>query len=441
MQAGCAGLSESGIIEHVFETMLTEALDRLDAALAEVTDTNWSGVDAAALSAAFQRLEAHARRRDAVEHHLVAEIDARGIAHEAACRTTAAYLRALCNITPGDAKRRTVAARNLAPGRTFTGTPTPPIYARTAAAESAGVLSGSHAAVITRTIERLPAAVAAEHDLALEADLVRQSAVLDPAQLAVYARHAAYALDQDGVLADEAYRERTRHLTYRQRPDGSVHGEFDLTAPCGEALLSVLDSLAAPRPSTENGRDTRTAAERNHDGLLDLCTRALRDGGLPAAGGTSATILLTITEEQLRERAGLVTTGHGALISLPLALKIATDAEVIPVVFKGAREIAAYGQSQRIATPTQRRVLAARDQGCAFPGCAIPPDWCETHHAPDFQLSRRTRVDELVLLCGYHHREHERLGWTCRMIDGRPHFTPPAWVDASRTPLLNRARR
>ena len=105
------------------------------------------------------------------------------------------------------------------------------------------------------------------------------------------------------MLADEAYRDRHRALTIAQRVDGSAHVQGELTAPCAEALLTMLDSLAAPRPETDGVKDTRTPGERNHDGLLDGLNRLLVDGGLPSTGGVNATILLTITEEQLRERA------------------------------------------------------------------------------------------------------------------------------------------
>ena len=73
--------------------------------------------------------------------------------------------------------------------------------------------------------------------------------------------------------------------------------------------------------------------------------------------------------------------------------------------------------------------MIARDLGCSFPGCTAPPAWCQAHHITDFSLTHRTSVDDGTLLCGFHHREHPRLGWTCRMIDGNPHWTPPHWLD------------
>ena len=104
------------VLEHVFESEMEDALDGLDAALQRLTTLDLSRLDAPALALAFQRLEAHSRRRDSVEHGVVREIDLRGVALEAGCRNTASYLRGLSNIAPSDAKRRVDAARRPGAG-------------------------------------------------------------------------------------------------------------------------------------------------------------------------------------------------------------------------------------------------------------------------------------------------------------------------------------
>ncbi len=110
----------------------------------------------------------------------------------------------------------------------------------------------------------------------------------------------------------------------------------------------------------------------------------------------------------------------------------------MPVVLTKTREITAYGDTHRIFTEGQRLAMIARDQGCSFPGCSVGPAWCQAHHITDFAISRRTSVDDGTLLCGFHHREHPKLGWTCHMIDGTPHWTPPPWLDPDQTPRRNR---
>jgi hypothetical protein len=128
----------------------------------------------------------------------------------------------------------------------------------------------------------------------------------------------------------------------------------------------------------------------------------LRTNLLPECGGVAATIMLTITDEQIQTHHGTVTTGHGAHISAELALTLAGDARIMPVVLDKTRQITEYRPTHRIFTEGQRLAMIARDQGCSFPGCTAPPAWCQAHHITDFTITRRTCVDDGTLLCGFH---------------------------------------
>jgi hypothetical protein len=133
--------------------------------------------------------------------------------------------------------------------------------------------------------------------------------------------------------------------------------------------------------------------------------------------------------DQLEARTGVVTTAHGGLISVRQALQIAAEADIVPVVVGDASGVLGYGLSRRTASIGQRRALAARDGGCSFPGCDRPPDWCETHHVIAWADGGRTDIENLTLLCGFHHREHHKRGWSCHMSNGIPHWRPPRWID------------
>lgn len=50
-----------------------------------------------------------------------------------------------------------------------------------------------------------------------------------------------------------------------------------------------------------------------------------------------------------------------------------------------------------------RRAVAARDGHCRWPGCEIPPGWCETHHVKHWQHGGETSIANGVLLCSRHH--------------------------------------
>jgi hypothetical protein len=95
------------------------------------------------------------------------------------------------------------------------------------------------------------------------------------------------------------------------------------------------------------------------------------------------------------------------------------------------------GRARRTATAGQRLALAARDGGCSFPACDRPPDWCESHHVTPWTDGGPTDVNNLTLVCGFHHREHAKRGWAVYMVDGLPEWIPPRWIDPQQTPRRN----
>ena len=73
---------------------------------------------------------------------------------------------------------------------------------------------------------------------------------------------------------------------------------------------TILDTLARPVPDDDTGEsDRRSPAQRRHDALLDAGRRLLRSGALPDCGGAPATVLVTLTLDQLEARTGLATAG------------------------------------------------------------------------------------------------------------------------------------
>ncbi|HWN34223.1 MAG TPA: DUF222 domain-containing protein, partial [Pseudonocardia sp.] len=56
------------------------------------------------------------------------------------------------------------------------------------------------------------------------------------------------------------------------------------------------------------------------------------------------------------------------------------DAKITPVVLGGDGQPLDVGREKRCVTPAQRKAIAARDGGCAHPGCDRTPIWCQIHH-------------------------------------------------------------
>jgi hypothetical protein len=145
-----------------------------------------------------------------------------------------------------------------------------------------------------------------------------------------------------------------------------------------------------------------------------------------------------MTTEAFATGEGTATTGHGTLVHASTARQWAGDDGTLvqPVWINRDRRIEALGTPCRIFTRQQRHALIVRDGGCSFPGCDAPPQYCEAHHVLSWADGGPTDISNGCLLCAYHHREFERLGWICQMIDGIPYWTPPAWL-GDQTPIRN----
>ena len=92
------------------------------------------------------------------------------------------------------------------------------------------------------------------------------------------------------------------------------------------------------------------------------------------------------------------------------------------------------GRATRTIPDGLRRAVAARDRGCAHPGCDRPPSWCECHHIVPWECGGETKLSNLAMLCRVHHRQIHSTEWICRIRDGLPEFIPPAWIDPERRP-------
>jgi hypothetical protein len=133
-------------------------------------------------------------------------------------------------------------------------------------------------------------------------------------------------LNPDGDFTDED-RARRRGVTLgAQARDGMTQLRGWLTPAARAALEAVLAKLAAPgmaNPDDPNpvldgapapeaiDRDTRTAAQRNHDALHTAARAVLASGELGQHNGLPASIIVTTTLRELEAGVGTALTGGG----------------------------------------------------------------------------------------------------------------------------------
>src|SRR5689334_7080899 len=418
---------------------LATAIDSLAAAVDALLGCELSVEAAPELAESFARLEVQRRRLVAVDHRLVAELRERGIAGEYGRTGTADLLCELTRISPAEATARVRAADDLGPRREVSGARLAPLFARVADAQREGAISVEHARVIRTTVAALPDKASFELAGPVEQFLADQARHLDPKHLGAVAQRLLATIDPDGAAPSEEEQQRRRDLTLTRTTTGVGRVDGLVTDECVAVWTPILNSLAAPQPGVDGTPDPRTPGQRRHDALLEAGRRLLRSGTLPDCGGLPTAVTLSLRAEDLDHGSGVAVTDTGDPISWTAAMRLIDQCELFTTVFDRHGAILAAGRTARCANRTQRRALAARDGGCCFPGCTRPAAWCEAHHVIPWLAGGRTDIDNLVLLCGFHHREFERQGWLVRMTDGVPEWIPPPWLDPAQTPRRNTA--
>jgi hypothetical protein len=86
------------------------------------------------------------------------------------------------------------------------------------------------------------------------------------------------------------------------------------------------------------------------------------------------------------------------------ALRLACDASLLVVDEDAVGNVLNIGRRSRIIPAAMSRALAIRDGGCQFPGCC-ETRFVEGHHIKHWAHGGDTKLENLVTLCRYHHRE------------------------------------
>lgn len=173
-----------------------------------------------------------------------------------------------------------------------------------------------------------------------------------------------------------------------------------MTGAAGLALRTAVDALLPPPVAG----DTSTATQRRHDALEDLAYSFLETTNTRTTGGEKPHLNVHVDIDALKgEPGGLHETTAGQVLAVETIRQLACDASVARIVFGPESEILDVGRKTRIVHPGLRRAAVARDRHCQHPGCQRPAPWCDTHHIIHWADGGETKLDNLTLLCRYHH--------------------------------------
>ena len=320
-----------------------------------------------------------------------------------------------------------------------------------AAAMAVGRVNLAQGRAIVASLERLPRtgqfAVSAEQSAAAEAHLVELAEEHDAKALRVLGRRVFEVIAPDladqfegrALEREEAEALRRTTLTMWEDDGGTCHGRFRLPAVHGQMLTKMILAISSPAraagagvsdagadAAAQCGIDPDLPTPVRHGIALTQLLESVQAKDLPRAGGCGATIVVSMTLDQLLAKldaAGVCTLDTGGRISASEARRLACSAGIIPMVLGGRGQVLDVGRTRRLHTEAMRLAMGVRDGGCTAIDCAVPPGLCHAHHDNPWSEGGHTNVQTGRLVCPHHHRRiHDPRYQTKHLPDGKISF-------------------
>ena len=174
-------------------------------------------------------------------------------------------------------------------------------------------------------------------------------------------------------------------------------------------VARALDRLARRIPVMPGEEDEFFIAARRADALVALASaRISQDPDLDRA-----TVVLHASVDALASADRGVEIEGGGVAHAETARRLACDARLQTVIEDGAGDPITLGRTRREPTAWMVRQQRYRDHGCTFPGCGSRL-FTHAHHIVWWDRGGRTDLNNLILMCTFHHRLVHEYGWSVK---------------------------
>ena len=325
---------------------------------------------------------------------LVGEVDRKRAWHGSGARDLAHWLQMRCGISNWKARRWIAAAHALES------------LPRTSEAFSTGDLG------IDKVVELTRFATAET-----EGDLIRWGK-----RVSCWAirRKADLVVQQSIDEAKEA--EKARSLSWWYFEENRRFGlQAELPAADGAVVAKALERLAETLPTMPGEEGGAFADARRADALAALCSSRLASDADP----DRATVVVHAQLDGLISGEGGCEIEGGPAIHPETARRLLCEARVQSVIEDGTRQPVGLGRLSREPSAWMMRQLRYRDVECRFPGCGSTR-FTQAHHIRWWEDGGPTDLDNLLLVCTFHHKLVHEMGWSVKgAADGRATWFRP----------------
>jgi 5-methylcytosine-specific restriction endonuclease McrA len=348
---------------------------------------------------------------------LVGEFDAiGGMKHWTGFKSLAHWLSWSCAMTPGVAREHVRVARALRRMPTIAGL------------LREGRLSYSKVREVTRVV-----------DVVDEARLAGLALTATAAQLA---KMISGFRSADGMRIPQQTK---RSVTWHEREDGMIDVRTRLPKEEAAVLIAAMDvardQFGPPPPKPDPAGDCRepapgVGAYSKADALLDVARVFLNTAPQDRSGEDRTLVVVHVSADNLggvpagtsQPAEAVCQIENVGSIETATAQRLACDNPVLGAVVDKHGRMLALGRTRRLVSTAQRRALMIRDHGmCQYPGCHQTRH-LKAHHLIPWILGGRTDLENLILLCQWHHTavheggisiSNEPDGWLFTKPDGQ----------------------
>ncbi|MFN2526660.1 MAG: DUF222 domain-containing protein [Actinomycetota bacterium] len=256
-----------------------------------------------------------------------------------------------------------------------------------------------------------------------ERDLIRWGRRVTAATI----RHRA-DLAQRASLDETQQAERERYLRWWWFDDGRrlwMEGQFP--AAQGTAIVKALKSVADSIPSSPEDADAPIRRFAEEMDLERRCADALHALAMTSIAEDADVDRATVVVHTTLMSTGDVISSEvegGPVLHPEIARRLACDARLEFVLTDADGNALGIGRRSRSVPPWLMRQLRHRDRGCTFPGCGRR-SFLQAHHIWHWDDGGPTDLDNLTLLCHFHHKLVHEFGWKVCLESGLTKWSRP----------------
>ena len=201
--------------------------------------------------------------------------------------------------------------------------------------------------------------------------------------------------------------DRARSLSWWYCDQGRRFGlEAELPASEGAAVARAIERMAGQTPVMPGEEDPSYASARRADALVALCSSAIAADHDPdrATVIVHAPLDALVSGEQGCEIEG------GGVAHPQTVRRLLCTARVQAVIEDRGGNPLGLGRTSREPSASMMRQLRYRDCECRFPGCGTRR-FIQAHHIKWWEHGGRTDLNNLLLVCTFHHKLVHEYGW------------------------------